>query len=53
MKKIMNAIIVGCILITIAIIIGILYQHNIAFVFAGSGIIIIGIAFLSYVNRAK
>lgn len=40
----------GILLIGIAIIIGILFQHDIAFVFAGIGTILIGIVFLAWIN---
>ncbi|MBR3523719.1 MAG: hypothetical protein IKN87_03435 [Bacilli bacterium] len=54
MKKMRNAILIGLALITISIIIAILYQpDNISFIIAGIGIIVIGCAFLSYINRPK
>ena len=54
MKKIRNAILIGLCLVTIAIIIAILYQpDNISFMIAGLGIIVIGCAFLSYINRPR
>ena len=54
MKKIRNAILIGLGLVTIAIIIAILYQpDNISFMIAGLGIIVIGCAFLSYINRPR
>lgn len=54
MKKIRNAIIIGLSLVTVAIIIAILYQpDNISFMIAGLGIIVIGCAFLSYINRPR
>ena len=54
MKKIRYAILLGVILIVIAIIIAMLYQpDNIPFILAGIGIIIIGLAFLSYLNKPR
>lgn len=44
-------IIIGATLILIAILIGIIFRHDIAFVFAGTGTIIIGISALAYINR--
>ena len=51
--NIKNALIIGFSLIVIAILIGLIFQHDIAFVFAGVGIIIIGIAALSYINKGE
>ena len=41
----------GAILITIAILIGIIFRHDIAFVFGGCGTIVIGITILMYLNK--
>lgn len=41
----------GAILIAIAILIGIIFRHDIAFVFGGCGTIIIGITILMYLNK--
>ncbi len=43
--------IIGCLLNLIAIIIGIIWQHDIAFIFSGIGIIFIGISILVYINK--
>lgn len=51
MKKERNAFIIGSALIIIAILSGIIFRHDISFIFAGIGIIIIGFAFLSYINH--
>ncbi len=52
MKKMRNAVLLGLALITIGIIVAILFQpDNISFIIAGIGIIVIGCAFLSYINR--
>ena len=48
-----NAIIIGCLLIVIAITSGIIFRHDVSFIFAGIGIVIIGLAFLSYINRTN
>ncbi len=48
-----KALIIGFVLIFIAILIGLIFQHDIAFVFAGLGIVIIGIAALSYINKGE
>lgn len=53
MKKERNAIIIGCLLIVIAITSGIIFRHDVSFIFAGIGIVIIGLAFLSYINRTN
>lgn len=42
---------VGIIIILIGIIIGILFEHDIAFVFGGIGTILIGLSILSYINK--
>ena len=42
---------IGGILILIAILIGIIFQHDIGFIFAGIGTIIIGITILTYLNK--
>lgn len=46
-------IILGSTLIVIAILIGIIFQHDIGFVFAGIGVVIIGISILTYINRGN
>ena len=48
-----NGMIIGSILILIAIAIGIIFQHDIGFVFAGIGIVIIGISILTYINKGN
>lgn len=54
MKKMRNAMLIGFGLVTIGIIIAILFQpDNISFIIAGIGIMVIGCAFLSYINRPK
>jgi len=42
---------IGVILIMIAILIGILFRHDIAFIFGGVGTIIIGITILAHLNK--
>lgn len=49
--KLKIGIFLGCILILIAILIGIIFQHDVAFIFGGIGTIFIGITFLAYINR--
>lgn len=46
-----NGFILGSILIIIAILIGIIIQNDIAFIFSGLGIVIIGISILAYINK--
>lgn len=41
----------GAILILIAILIGIIFRHDIAFIFGGIGTIVIGITILMYLNK--
>ena len=56
MKKMENykiGFIVGIVLIVIAILIGLIFQHDIAFVFGGLGIVSIGVATLLYINRGN
>ena len=54
MKKIRNALLIGFSLIILGIIIAVLFQpDNISFIIAGIGIIVVGCAFLSYINRPK
>lgn len=48
-----TGLLIGLILIIIAIIIGIIWQHDIGFVFAGIGIVIIGISTLTYINKGN
>lgn len=43
--------IVGIGFILIAFLIGIIFQHDISFIFAGIGTIIIGITILAYINK--
>lgn len=55
MKKISTTkkgIILGVLLIVIAILIGIIFMHDIGFIFAGVGVIIIGVTILAYLNRS-
>ncbi len=49
--KLKIGIFLGSILILIAILIGIILEHDVAFIFGGIGTIIIGITFLAYINR--
>ena len=49
--KLRIGIFLGCILILIAILIGIIFEHDVAFIFGGSGTIIIGITVLFYINQ--
>lgn len=54
MKKMRNAMLIGFGLVAIGIIIAILFQpDNLSFIIAGVGIIVIGCAFLSYINRPR
>lgn len=46
-----NCLIFGIILILIGLIIGIVLENDIAFIFAGVGIVIIGISILRYINK--
>lgn len=46
-----NCLIIGVVLIIIAITIGIIFRNDIAFIFAGSGTVIIGISILRYINK--
>ncbi len=46
-----NCIIFGTILILIALLIGIAFKNDIAFIFAGFGVVIIGISILRYINK--
>jgi len=50
LKKYVKLAILGVIFILIAIIIGILFEHDIAFLFCGTGIVMIGFAILTYIN---
>jgi hypothetical protein len=55
MKK-MNykiGLIIGAALIITAIIIGIILNNDIAFIFAGIGIVITGISTLAYINKKQ
>lgn len=49
--KLKKGLIIGFVLIIISSLIGLIFQHDIAFIFAGIGTIIIGISFLSYINK--
>lgn len=49
--KLRIGIFLGCILILIAILIGVIFEHDVAFIFGGIGTIIIGITFLFYINK--
>lgn len=51
MKKVIRGLIIGIVFIIVAILIGIFLQHDIAFIFAGIGTIIIGITILTYINK--
>lgn len=51
LSGIQKGFIIGGILILIAILIGIIFQHDIGFIFAGIGTIIIGITILTYLNK--
>lgn len=56
MKKNINlksGFIIGFILIGIAILIGLIFRHDIAFVFAGLGTVIIGISILTIINKGN
>ena len=43
----------GIILIIIAILIGIIFRNDIGFIFAGIGVVIIGISILAYINKGN
>lgn len=49
--KLIESFTIGVVFILIAILIGILFQHDIGFIFAGIGTIIIGITILAYINK--
>lgn len=51
MKKMIKTITIGLILITIAILVAIFIEPDFSFIIAGAGIIVIGFAFLNYVNK--
>ncbi len=51
MSKFKTGLILGSLLIVIAILIGIIFRHDIAFIFAGIGTSIIGITILAYLNK--
>ncbi len=51
MSKYKKGILIGIICIIISLIIGIMFEHDIAFIFAGIGVIIIGFSILSYINK--
>lgn len=51
LSSVQKGFIIGGILILIAILIGIIFQHDIGFIFAGIGTIIIGITILTYLNK--
>lgn len=51
LSKTKKGLLLGIILIIIAILIGIIFRHDIAFIFAGIGTIIIGITTLMYLNK--
>lgn len=56
MKKNINfksGFLIGFILIAIAILIGLIFRHDIAFVFAGLGTVIIGISILTIINNGN
>lgn len=49
--KLKIGIFLGCFLILIAILIGVILEHDVAFIFGGIGTIIIGITILIYINK--
>lgn len=49
--KLTRGLLIGSFFIIVAIAIAIFFQHDIGFVFAGIGTIIIGITFLAYINQ--
>lgn len=51
LPKIKTGFIIGVALIFVAILIGILFRHDVAFIFAGIGTSIIGITILAYLNK--
>jgi uncharacterized membrane protein YkgB len=51
LSKTKKGLLLGITLIIIAILIGIIFRHDIAFIFAGIGTIIIGITTLMYLNK--
>ena len=55
MKKISikTGFIIGISLIVIAILIGIIFNNDIAFLFAGLGTVIIGVSFLRHINKGN
>ena len=48
-----KGILTGTILIIIAILIGIIFMSDMGFIFAGIGIVIIGISILTYINKGN
>ena len=50
-SKFKTGLVLGGALIIIAILIGILFRHDIAFIFAGIGTSIVGITILAYLNK--
>ncbi len=52
-KNVKMGFIIGLCLVVIAILIGIIFEHDIAFVFAGLGTVIIGISILAIINKGN
>lgn len=50
-SKLINGLIIGIVFVIIAISIGIIFQHDIGFIFGGIGTVIIGISILTYINK--
>lgn len=53
MKKMLKTITIGLILIILAILIAIFFEPDFSFFLAGVGIIVIGFAFLAYINKTN
>ncbi len=48
-----KGILTGSILVLIAILIGIIFRNDVGFIFAGIGLVIIGISILAYINKGN
>ena len=53
MKKMLNTITIGLVLIILAILVAIFIEPDFSFILAGAGIIVIGLACLAYINKTK
>ena len=45
--------VLGIISIIASIVVGLIYEHDVAFIFLGTGIVMIGITTLSNINKLK